>query len=98
MLRRLTFFESISGIQYPEMLVIYFDHFIALKQLVEDTGKVTVISNTDTSITFSIKFNNAKNKDKALSIAQSGVVVIYGRTIQVQVNILSETEIEIVLQ
>ena len=98
MLSRLTFFESISGIQYPEMLVIYFDHFIALKQLVEDTGKVTVISNTDTSITFSIKFNNAKNKDKALSIAQSGVVVIYGRAIQVQVNILSETEIEIVLQ
>ena len=98
MLSRLTFFESISGIQYPEMLVIYFDHFIALKQLVEDTGKVTVISNTDTSITFSIKFNNAKNNDKARSIAQSGVVVIYGRTIQVQVNILSETEIEIVLQ
>lgn len=98
MLSRLTFFESISGIQYPEMLVIYFDHFIALKQLVEDTGKVTVISNTDTSITFSIKFDNVANRDKALIIAQSGSVVIYGRTIQVQVNVLSDTEIEFILQ
>ena len=35
---RLEFFESISDIEYPLMLVKFFDHFIALKELVQDYG------------------------------------------------------------
>ena len=33
---RIAFIESISGINYPEMLVHFFDQFIALKKLVEE--------------------------------------------------------------
>ena len=34
-MNRVQFFNSIGGIQYPRMIVDFFDHFIALKQIVE---------------------------------------------------------------
>ena len=39
------------------MLVEFFDHFIALKQLVEDYGRVSVHKTDGNSITFSISFD-----------------------------------------
>lgn len=98
MISRPAFFDSISDIQYPEMLVEFFDQFVALKQIVEDYGKVSVINNTDNSITFLIAFNNTKNRDKALSNVQSGNIIIYGRQISIQVEVISETEIKLALQ
>ena len=50
MSNRIVFFDSISGIKYPEMLVDFFDQFIALKQLVQDCGTITVDSYTESSI------------------------------------------------
>ena len=48
---RIAFLESISGIEYPEMIVEFFDQFIALKYLVEDYGQISVqeYENTHTS-------------------------------------------------
>ena len=52
---RINFFGSVSGIEYPEMIVNFFDHFIALKQIVEDSGTITVLNSDDKSISFSIE-------------------------------------------
>ena len=98
MVDRLNFFNSISGINYPEMIVHFFDHFIALKQLVEDRGEVAVGESTDNMISFNVKFSNPKYKDQAINIVQSGPVVVYGRNIVVNVNVISEVEIKFVLQ
>lgn len=98
MISRLDFFESISNIQYPLMLVEFFDHFIALKQIVEDTGKISVIESAQNSITFSIIFDNIKNRDRALLNAQAGSVIIYGKLISVQIDVISDTEIRFKLQ
>jgi hypothetical protein len=80
------------------MLVEFFDHFIALKQLVEDNGKVSVLESKDNSITFSIVFNNIESRNLALSNAQSGSVIIYGKPISINVDIISDTEIRFKLQ
>ena len=56
MTSRVQFLESVSGIQYPEMIVDFFDHFVALKQIVQDSGKVEVLNFDKNSICFSIKF------------------------------------------
>lgn len=95
---RITFLESISGIQYPEMLAEFFDQFIALKYLVEDCGKISVVSNTSNSITFIISFSDSQYRDKALSNVQTSAVNIYGKLISVGLKVLSDTEIEFVLQ
>ena len=95
---RLEFFESISDIEYPLMLVKFFDHFIALKELVQDYGKVAVLNSEENSITFCIKFDNINNRNIALANAQSGVVVIYGKPISIIIDILSDTEIQFKLQ
>ena len=98
MVDRLNFFNSISGINYPEMIVDFFDHFIALKQLVEDHGTVTVGETTDKTIAFIAQFNSKAFKDEALAIVHSGPIVIYGRPITVQVEVISDLEIKFVLQ
>ena len=64
MSNRIVFFDSISGIKYPEMLVDFFDQFIALKQLVQDCGTITVDSYTESSISFFISFNDISNPNK----------------------------------
>ena len=83
---RIAFLESISGIQYPEMIVEFFDQFLALKYLVEDYGQIYVI-----------KFTDVEYRDKALSNVQTSSVVIYGKPISINLEILSETEIKFTL-
>lgn len=97
-MNRLDFIESISDIQYPEMLVNFFDQFIALKQLVEDNGLITVINNDEKSISFKISFKDSTIRDKALNDINTNCIVIYGKPISVQVNIASDTELVIILQ
>jgi len=95
MIDRVNFLESVSGIQYPEMLVTFFDHFIALKQIVEDHGTVNVISNSESNLTFSVKFKNKTTRDNALNAINSanGVMFIYQRPIMVDVKFPTDSEL-----
>lgn len=95
---RIAFLESISGIEYPEMIVEFFDQFLALKQLVENYGNVSVLEKSNNVISFSIAFNNKEYINKALLNIQSGSVIIYGRPISVTIDELSDTEIKISLK
>ena len=100
MIDRVNFLESVSGIQYPEMLVTFFDHFIALKQIVEDYGTVNIISNSPSSLTFSVKFKNKTTRDNALNAINStnGIVMIYQRPIVVDVKFPTDSELIVNLQ
>ena len=94
---RVQFIGSVNGIQYPEMIVNFFDHFVALKQLVQDNGMIQVSQSNESSITFSINFANAMIKDQALEsiLMQQGVIVIYERPIRISVKILTDLSLEI---
>lgn len=96
---RVTFVESVYGIKYPEMIVDFFDHFIALKQIVEDTGTISVINNEENSIEFSILFSSSNYMRSALNIINSlnGNIIIYGRNIMILVEALTDSEIKIKL-
>lgn len=96
---RVTFVESVYGIKYPEMIVDFFDHFIALKQIVEDTGTISVINNEENSIEFSILFSSSNYMRSALNIINSlnGNIIIYGRNIMILVEVLTDSEIKIKL-
>ena len=96
-MNRVNVIESISGINYPEMIITFFDHFIALKQLVEDSGSIQVLNSSENSISFSIVFNNNTMKMNALNIIKSygNMIVIYGRYIIIQVEELSDSMIKI---
>ena len=86
---RVQFFESISGIQYPYMLVEFFDHFLALKQIVENSGKVIVPQQiSDNKISFDIEFSNKKAKESALNLINNctSMVMIYERPIYIHIN------------
>ena len=98
MVNRLQFFDSISGIQYPRMIIDFFDHFIALKQLVEDTGSISVDKSTQNFIRFSIIFSNPEYKRTAISNMQTGNIIIYNRPINVSFKDISETELKIELR
>jgi hypothetical protein len=86
---RVQFFESISGIQYPYMLVEFFDHFLALKQIVENSGKVIVPHQIDNNkISFDIEFSNKKAKEDAVNLINNctSMVMIYERPIYININ------------
>ena len=99
MINRVDFLESVKGIQYPDMLVNFFDHFIALKALVEDHGKVTVLESGPTFVSFSVRFKNKGNRDSALTTITNtgGCMYIYQRPISVVVKPLTDSELSIYL-
>lgn len=84
---RVQFFESISGIEYPHMLVDFFDHFLALKQIVENSGKIYVPQQTtENHIIFNIEFSNTKAKETAINLINSNrVIMIYERPIYINI-------------
>lgn len=97
---RLSFFKNINGISYPEMLVDFFDHFIALKQLVDTNSCiVNIIAFNGQDIEFSVKFKDANLLHKTMNeINKSGnVVVVYGRTMTIHVEVLTDTDLSIKL-
>ena len=87
-MNRVQFFDSISGIKYPEMLADFFDHFVALKQIVEDSGTINVLNNNESSIMFSITFKNNSVLMSALNTINilNGSIVIYKRHIAINVK------------
>lgn len=95
---RITFLDSISGINYPEMLVQFFDQFFALKMIVEDKGHITVNESDQNSISFIIEFDTKETKDIALSNVVSNYIVIYGKQVFININILDDRKIKIILQ
>lgn len=100
MMDRINFIESVSGIQYPKMIVDFFDHFIALKQIVEDSGNINVLNVGNNSIEFSIKFNSIDAKMMAINTINSfgGIINIYNRPISIYIENLTDTELKINLK
>jgi hypothetical protein len=84
---RVQFFESISGINYPHMLVNFFDHFLALKQIVENSGKIYVPQQqNENHIIFNIEFSDTKAKETAMDIIKNNnVIIIYERPIYINI-------------
>ena len=71
------------------MLVEFFDHFLALKQIVENSGKVIVPHQIDNNkISFDIEFSNKKAKENAVNLINNctSMVMIYERPIYIQIN------------
>ena len=96
---RISFLDSVSGIQHPEIMVEFFDHFIVLKQIVEGYGKVTVISSTKSSITFMVEFvNNDAMKMALANIPDPPYFSIYGRSIKVNVEVPTDRLLQIQLR
>lgn len=99
---RVNFIQSIDGIEYPEMIVKFFDHFLALKEIVDNSGSVSIsheqISNPD-CISFNIHFTGQKDINQAINeINQRSVIYIYNRPISVSMEVLSEKEIKIIMK
>lgn len=85
---RVQFFESISGIEYPHMLVDFFDHFLALKQIVENSGKIIVPQqeSSNNHIIFNIEFSNTKAKETAINLIKAtNIITIYERPIYINI-------------
>lgn len=99
-MNRVDFLKSVSGINYPEMIINFFDQFIALKQLVEDSGTINVLDSTQNSISFSISFKNENDKNLAVQAIQSlgGTIVIYERIITITMIPTDNYSIKITLQ
>lgn len=95
---RISFFKSVEGIQYPEVLVNFFDHFIALKQIVNDSAKVSVNNVDQNTIEVGLTFHSKMKRNEALSTITPQQIYIYGRPIKVNVDILTGKEIKIILQ
>ena len=94
-MNRVEFFDSISGIKYPEMLADFFDHFVALKQIVEDSGSIDVINSNESSIMFSITFSNNSVLRSAVDAINTlnGSIEIYKRPIAINVKVPTDTSI-----
>jgi len=96
---RVSFIESVSGIQYPELIVNFFDQFMVLHQIVQDSGSVSVIKNTESSILFLVEFKDHNYMKQALSgIQATSYFTIYGRQIKASIEILTDKIIQIQLQ
>ena len=96
---RISFLDSVSGIQHPEIMVEFFDHFMALKQIVEGYGKITVIKSTKISITFMVEFPNNETMNMALAnIPNPPYFTIYGRSIKVNVEVPTDRLMQIQLR
>lgn len=87
-MNRIEFFDSISGINYPNMLVNFFDHFLALKEIIiENSGIISVIDQmSDTNIIFNIEFSNKKAKESVIDLINNKqFIVIYERPIYIKI-------------
>lgn len=99
---RVSFIKSITGINYPDMIVKFFDHFLALKEIVDNSGSVSISSkqlSDQDRISFNIRFSDPSGVEKAAQdITQRPVLNIYDRQISVAMEVLSKNEIQIILQ
>ena len=95
---RLTFFNLISGIKYPEMLIEFYDQFLALFELFFNRQcAITVLDSSNRSITFCIDY--AKDKTIPTYISSVGpYCMIYGRSISIHSEVLSDKQLKLTLQ
>lgn len=98
---RVSFFKNINGISYPEMLVDFFDHFIALKQLIDTNNcLISIIKLYDTTgIEFDVQFRSHDQLMRTLNdISKNGnVIIIYNKTMTIHVEIISDIDLKIKL-
>lgn len=97
---RVSFFKNINGITYPEMLVDFFDHFLALKNIVGTNNcTVNIISTHNNVIDFIVNFKEESLLQKVMNeLNRNGnVVVIYNRTMTVHVEVLTDKDLKIKL-
>lgn len=96
---RIAFFNSISGIDYPYMLVNFYDQFLALKELVMGYTAINVLTSDNSGITFNIAFSESRFRDQTLSIINKfpGRILIYGKFVPVQIDNLTDVEITLTL-
>lgn len=96
---RFTFFDSVSGITDPDLVIKFYDNFIALKQLLSNSSGIPSVDSYDnSSIRFSVSFQTARDKKEALSMIQSGTIIIYGKPISVSIEDASNLKLNIVLK
>lgn len=97
---RVSFFKNINGITYPEMLVDFFDHFLALKNIVGTNNcTVNIISTHNNVIDFIVNFKEESLLQKVMNeLNRNGnVVVIYNRTMTVHIEVLTDKDLKIKL-
>ena len=98
---RMQFFNHINGITYPELMVDFFDHFGALQQLVKTNSCTVNVLNTyeNKAIEFSVNFKTPGLLQKVLQdISINGnVIVIYGRTMTIHIEVLTDLDLKIKL-
>lgn len=98
---RMQFINHINGITYPEIIVNFFDHFVALQQLVKTNSCTVTVSNTyeNQSIEFIVNFKSPGLMNKVLQdISINGnVIVIYGRTMTIHFEVLTDHDLKIKL-
>lgn len=93
---RLSFFNSITGIKYPEMLVEFYDQFLALNQLLCDKPcAISVLDSSDRSISFMVECTDSGLINYLRSI---GIYIVYGRSISIYSEIVSDQQIKLILQ
>ena len=96
---RISFFNSISGIDYPEMLVKFYDQFLALHYLAINFNLINVVSRTDDDfISFLVDYSDINQKNQTLYLASNQLISIYGRIISINVKTLTDTELFITLK
>lgn len=93
---RLAFYNCISGVDYPEMIVTYFDQFAALHSIVQDFKTVCVEGTSEKSISFVIEFSNARSRNAVMSCPES--IIIYGRPLAIIKESISDNIIKLTIQ
>jgi hypothetical protein len=99
-MNRIDFIESVSGIAYPEMLVKFFDYFIALQQLVNNQRtRISVYNSGINYIEFSLEFMTKSDVDMAINQINSynNSIVIYDRLMSIKMEFLTDLKILITL-
>jgi hypothetical protein len=91
---RVSFIESVEGIDNPKIITEFFDHFIALQHIANDHGKVSVIKSDKSSILFLVEFDSHEYLEQALASIDNSSINIYGRIIKVGINVLTDSIVQ----
>ena len=93
---RMAFFNCISNVDYPEMIVKYFDQFAALHSIVQEFEYIQVDSTDENSISFLIEFSSPQSMGKVLSVPDT--IVIYGRPLTIIKDTIEGNKLKLTIQ
>lgn len=98
-MNNIEFLNSIKNIHYPDIVAAFFDHFIALKYIINDKGKMNIINHNDGSVTLNILFDDKADCVNTINTINSinNRIAIYNRLINIDINILTDNELNIIL-